>query len=51
MEIKWKQPIHVQSQSKQNLKPKPNRGNGLLNLVSTFSQSFSFLLPEFSLVS
>ena len=45
MEIKWKQPKRVQSQSKQNLKPKPNRGNGLLNHVSTFPRVFhSFCL-------
>ena len=50
MEINWKQPIPLQTQSKQNLKPNQNRGNGLLNYVSTFSKSSSFLLPESSLV-
>ena len=38
------------SQPKQNLKPKPNRGNCLLNHMPTFWKSFSFLLPESSLV-
>ena len=41
MEIKWKQPIPLQSQPRQNLKPKPNRGHGLLNHVPTFSKRFS----------
>ena len=50
MEIKWKQPIPLQSQTKQNLKTSRNKGNGLLNHVSTFSKSSSFLLPESSLV-
>ena len=49
MEIKWKQPIPLQSQPNQNLKPKQNRSNGLLNHVSTFSKSSSFLLPKSSL--
>ena len=39
-----------ESQPKQNLKPKPNRDNGLFNHVPTFSKSFSFLLPESFLV-
>ena len=41
MEIKRKQPIPLQSQPRQNLKPKPNRGHGLLNHVYTFSKRFS----------
>ena len=50
MEIKWKQSIPLQSQTKQNLKTSLNKGNGLLNHVSTFSKNSSFLLPESSLV-
>ena len=48
MEIKWKQPIPLQSQPKQNFKPNQNRRNGLLSHVSTFPKSSSFLLPESS---
>ena len=50
MELKWKQPITLQSQPKQNLKYKQDRGNALPNNVSTSSKNFSFLLPESSLV-
>ena len=50
MEIKWKQSIPLQSQPKQNLKRKQNRGYALPTNVSTSSKSFSFLLPESSLV-
>ena len=49
MEIKWKQPIPLQSQPRQNLKPKQTRGNALLNHVPTFSKRFSsfYLNPPF----
>ena len=41
---------NLQSQPKENLKPKRNRSNALLSHVSTFSKSSSFLLSESSLV-
>ena len=50
MEINWKQLIPLQRQPKQILKPKQNRGYALPTNVSTSSKSFSFLLPESSLV-
>ena len=48
MEIKWKQPIPLQSQTDPN--PKQNVSNALLKHVSTSSKSFSFLSPESTLV-